>query len=231
MLLAIIPARSGSRGIPKKNLVQLGSVPLIAHSIYAARQSNKTDKVVVSTDSSEIGDVATQWGAQVIDRPSEISGPDSPTESALIHAIDFLSSTGYIPSHCVLLQPTSPFRNPDSIDNGISTLLDNNFDSLLSAEPSHISLWNIGESTAEPQYDFKKRIMRQDSIGHQYRENGSIYAFSTDLLKQTNNRLGGRIGIHKSTQLESLEIDTAFDLWMCRQGIHNNIWKHPLPHI
>ena len=230
-MLAIIPARGGSQGIPKKNIVQLGSVPLIAYSIYAARQSNKIDKVVVSTDSNEIGDIATQWGAQVIDRPSEISGPNSTTESAMIHAVDFLSSTGYIPAYCILLQPTSPFRNPKSIDNAISTLLDNNFDSLLSAEPSHISLWNIGESTAEPQYNFKNRIMRQDSLGHQYRENGSIYAFSTDLLRQTNNRLGGRIGIHKSTELESLEIDTAFDLWMCRQVIDNNIWEHPLPHI
>ena len=95
-MLAIIPARGGSQGIPNKNIVQLGSVPLIAYSIYAARQSNKIDKVVVSTDSNEIGDIATQWGAQVIDRPSDISGPDSPTESALIHAIDSLSSTGYI---------------------------------------------------------------------------------------------------------------------------------------
>ena len=143
-MLAIIPARGGSQGIPNKNIVQLGSVPLIAYSIYAARQSNKIDKVVVSTDSNEISDIATQWGAQVIDRPSDISGPDSPTESALIHAIDSLSSTGYIPSYCILLQATSPFRNPDSIDNAISTLLDNNFDSLLSAEPSHISYGILG---------------------------------------------------------------------------------------
>jgi CMP-N,N'-diacetyllegionaminic acid synthase len=228
-LLAIIPARGGSIGIPKKNLTQLGDVPLIAYSITSALQSSMIDRVVVSTDSDEIAEIAILWGAEVINRPANISGPESTTEATLLHVLDTLAFAEYIPSHSILLQPTSPFRIPGSIDEAFSNLIDHNFDSLLSVEPSHLSLWENGPSTAKANYDFEDRAMRQEVMDRQFRENGSIYAFSTELLRDKNNRLGGRIGLHISTGIESLEIDTMFDLWMCRKVLEDNLWEHALP--
>jgi CMP-N,N'-diacetyllegionaminic acid synthase len=230
-VLAIIPARGGSLGIPMKNLVPLASIPLVAYSIAQARGAARVDRVVVSTDSHEIAEVSEKWGAEVIDRPADISAPESTTESAMIHAINQVECDGYHPTHCVLLQPTSPFRDPGAIDGALAALIDGGFDSLLSVETSHISLWTPGEETATAQYDFENRVMRQEVIDRQRRENGSIYAFTTELLKTTNNRLGGNIALHLSNEVESLEIDTLFDLWVCQQVVENNKWPYPLPQL
>ena len=122
-VLAIIPARGGSKGIPRKNVRPLLGRPLLAHSIEHARQAPSVTRVVVSTDDAEIAAVARRFGAEVVDRPAEISGDAASSESALLHVLDHLrDAEGYEPDLVVFLQATSPLRRPGDVQGAIETL-------------------------------------------------------------------------------------------------------------
>ena len=114
--VAIIPARGGSRGIPRKNLRVIAGKPLLAYTIEHALATPSIDRVVVSTDDVEIGTVAARHGAEVIWRPAEISGDRASSEAALLHALDELAARDdYRPDLVVMLQATSPLRRPDDV--------------------------------------------------------------------------------------------------------------------
>lgn len=119
--LVIIPARSGSKGISGKNIKIIAGKPLIAWSIANACTSRHVDRVIVSTDSNEIADIAKEFGAEVpFLRPESLSDDFATTESAMIHVLNLLESNeGYMPDNVVLLQATSPVRENDSIDQAI----------------------------------------------------------------------------------------------------------------
>ena len=122
-ILAIIPARGGSKGIPRKNLQPLAGKPLLAYTIEHARATPAVTRVVVSTDDVEIASVAQQYGAEVIWRPAEISGDTATSEAALLHALDHLrDNEGYEPDLVVFLQATSPLRRSDDIQRAVETL-------------------------------------------------------------------------------------------------------------
>ncbi len=122
-VLALIPARGGSKGIPAKNLAPLGGLPLIAHAIASARGCPRIGRVVVSTDSATIADEARRRGAEVpFLRPAELSGDESPMLDVLVHAWRTFSSKGEAPSIVALLQPTSPFLRPETIERGLDLL-------------------------------------------------------------------------------------------------------------
>jgi YrbI family 3-deoxy-D-manno-octulosonate 8-phosphate phosphatase len=211
--VAIIPARGGSKGIPKKNLVSLGGRPLISYSIEHAMASHRVDRVVVSTDDDEIADVSTQLGAEVIRRPDELAGDTATSESALLHVLDELHATeGFEPELVVFLQATSPLRRPSDIDSAIELLVRKNADSLFSACATHGFIWRrTREELQSLTYDFRHRQRRQD-IGEDYLENGSIYVFKPEVLRETGNRLGGRIEVFKMDPLDSFQIDGPADL-------------------
>ena len=123
-IIAIIPARAGSKGIPRKNLKLLNGIPLIAYSIIAANQSKMIEKVIVSTDDNEIAEVSSSYGAEIVLRPNEISNDTAQSEDALLHCIDFLKSNfDYIPDLIVFLQATSPLRKKTDIDGAIQKLI------------------------------------------------------------------------------------------------------------
>ncbi|MBI4236643.1 MAG: acylneuraminate cytidylyltransferase family protein, partial [Chloroflexi bacterium] len=124
-VLCIIPARGGSKRLPRKNLALLLGEPLVAHSIRHALEARLVQRVVVSTDDAEIASVAEQHGAEVVRRPAEIAGDTATSESALLHVLDHLERTeSYHPDLVVFLQCTSPVRQRDDIDNAIRALLD-----------------------------------------------------------------------------------------------------------
>ena len=114
--LAVIPARGGSKGIPAKNLQQVGGVPLVCRSIRAAQASNGVGRVVVSTDDDAIAAAAAHEGAGVIRRPAPLAGDTASSESALLHALDVLEEQGPLETELVFLQCTSPFTSGDEID-------------------------------------------------------------------------------------------------------------------
>jgi len=136
--LAIIPARGGSKGIPRKNVLPLAGKPLIAYNIEQARRSQFIRRVVVSTDDAEIAAVARQYGAEVVWRPAEISGDSASSESALLHALEQLrQQENYQPDLLVFLQCTSPHTPAEDIDGTVQALLEQQADSALAVIPFH----------------------------------------------------------------------------------------------
>lgn len=210
-VVAIIPARGGSKGIPRKNVRLLAGKPLLAYTVEQARAAAAVTRVVVSTDDAEIAAVARRYGAEVIDRPAAISGDTATSESALLHALDALGAQGVQPELVVFLQCTSPFRAPGDIDAAVATLRARGADSLLSVVPSHAFLWSERDGRAAPlNYDYRSRPRRQDRAP-EYRENGSIYVFKPWVLRELGNRLGGAIALYIMDEAQGLDIDGPFD--------------------
>ncbi len=211
--LAIIPARGGSRGVPRKNVRMLAGKPLIAYTIQNARAARTVARVVVSTDDPEIGDVATHYGAEVIWRPKELSGDRASSESALLHALDFLSGgEGYDPEICVFLQCTSPLTLPEDIDGVVNTLLEEGADSALSVAPFHYFLWQRGEDgEAVPvHHDKCVRLPRQEREP-QFLETGAVYAMKTRGFRAARHRFFGKTAFYVMPAARCLEIDEPVD--------------------
>ena len=210
-IITIIPARGGSKGLPSKNIRNLANKPLIAHSIINAKEAKLVDRVYVSTDDREIASIATNYGAEIIHRPNELAGDTASSESALIHAVEQIESTDVAIDLVVFLQCTSPIRTATDIDNAIRKVTTESADSLLSVSPSHRFLWQeVDGIAASINYDYRHRLRRQD-MQPQYVENGSIYIFKPWVLKELNNRLGGKIALFPMSEAASWEIDSPFD--------------------
>ena len=217
-ICAIIPARGGSKGVPRKNIQLLAGKPLVAYSIEHALQARQVSRTIVSTEDDEIAKVARQYGAEVVMRPPELATDTASAESVLLHVMSFLEQTeGYTPSLVVLLQPTSPLRKPDDIDNAIDTLNAAGADSLVSCCRSYNFYWRWEDGQLiSVNYDYRDRPRRQD-FTPEYIENGSIYVTKTEILKQHGNRLGGRISLYEMNPLDSLQIDTEEDFLLLEQ--------------
>jgi len=213
--LCIIPARGGSKGIPRKNIKPVAGKPLIAWSIQAALASNTINRLIVSTDDDEIAAVSESYGAEIIRRPPELANDTASSESALVHALEtLLQREQYEPDLVVFLQATSPYRLATDIDGAVHLLLHKNYDSLFSACPEHFTgRWRLDDSgCASPvNFDPANRPRRQDR-GLEYLENGSIYVFKPRILKETGARMGGYIGIYPMPAERSFQIDCPEDV-------------------
>ncbi len=219
-IAAIIPARGGSKGIPRKNLLKLCGRPMIAWSILQARSSEVVDQVFVTSDDDEILKTAEAWGASGIRRPRPLASDTASSESALQHALDWIESRQGLPDLVVFLQATSPLREPEDITGAIRQMESDQADSLLSCAPlEDCFIWQPGsQGYISSNYDYRNRPRRQD-LGEQYLENGSIYLFTPEVLRRYNNRLGGKIAIFlmagwKSTQLDKIELKSLVEWHM-----------------
>jgi len=210
-IIVIIPARGGSKGLPRKNIRSFNNIPLVVHSINYAKECNLVDTIYVSTDDNEIASISSEYGATIIERPQELSGDSATTESAIDHVLSTLEAK---PEIIILLQPTSPFRPKNSLKIALDKFIQNNFDSLLSISPTHHFFWSIDENdNINAQYDYLNRPRRQDLKKENIRfvENGSLYIFTYNHFKSMKNRLGGKIGYIEFDEKYSHEIDTALD--------------------
>ena len=212
-IFCIIPARGGSKGVPKKNIKPFLGQPLITHSIEYANSSELVNRVFVSTDDDAIADIARQAGAEIITRPKDIAGDTASTESAIGHALSWWQAKGLSPDIIVLLQATSPLRPTGSLDQALRHFQNQHFDSLLSISPTHRFFWTINGAEAQAEYDYQHRPRRQDMTAAdiRYVENGSLYIFTVDHFNSSGNRLGGRIGYTIFPEAYSPEIDTLSD--------------------
>lgn len=210
-ITSMIPARGGSKGIPRKNILPIAGQPLISHSLEQAKKSSHVDRTIVSTDDQEIATISKSYGAEVIMRPADISGDTASSESALLHALDYLKETeNYEPDLVVFLQCTSPLRAKDDIDNAITQFQAEDADSLISVSPSHAFLWEKIDGVAQSiNYDYRDRPRRQD-MNPQFRENGSIFIFKPWVLREYNNRLGGKISLYVMDEF-CIDIDSMID--------------------
>ena len=220
-IIGIIPARGGSKGIPRKNIIDFNGKPLIAWSIEQAKQSKYISEVYVSTDSEEIAEISQDFGAKVIIRPDNISGDFATTESALNHLLDCIDlDIDYV----VLLQATSPLRKNNDIDNAIEVIINGKSDSLLSVVDSHKFLWKeINGNLQSINYDYNNRKRRQD-FETEFQENGSFYICKPEILIKQNNRLGGKISKYIMKQWQQFEIDTIEDIEIC-ETMYNKYLK------
>ena len=211
--LAIIPARGGSKGIPQKNIYPLAGKPLLAYTIEHAQQTPDIQRIIVSTDDDSIASVATKYGAEVIQRPTEISGDTASSESALLHVLETLHRTeNYSPDIVVFLQATSPLRQPDDIQKALEKFYVDEADSLLSVTLLAGFLWreDADGSVQSFNYDYHKRPRRQDAP-NDWVENGSIYIFRPKILFETGNRLGGKISIYPMRIWDYFQVDEPND--------------------
>lgn len=224
-IIAIIPARGGSKGIPKKNIIDFCGKPLIAWSIEAALGSKFINDVYVTTDNNEIAMVAQKYGAGIIRRPAELATDTSSSEEAIVHAVSELEKKGAIDA-IVFLQATSPLRERDDLDNAIEELYSKQADSLFSATIlEDFCIWGKEDDSLKSiTFDYKNRGRRQERKPC-YLENGSIYIFKPDILKQYNNRLGGNITFYAMPLWKSYEIDNIEDLETCEYYMQKKILK------
>lgn len=223
-IVCIIPARGGSKGIPKKNIIDVAGKPLIAWSIEQAQNSKYLrNHVYISSDCDEILEVAQKYGANIIKRPDDISGDKASSESALFHAIFEIEKNNNKVDLVVFLQATSPLRESKDIDNAIDELIEKEFDSLFSAselEDFFIWTYDADKNLTSLNYDFLNRKRRQD-VSAQFVENGSIYVFKPKVLFDHNNRLGGKIGMSLMENWKMYEIDSLEDKALCEYYINS----------
>lgn len=215
--VVLIAARGGSKGIPRKNLISFCGKPLLVWSIEAALNAKLVESVWVTSDDDEILSVAERHGAKPIRRPIEFASDTATSEAAWIHALDFWGSKGIEPDVVVAMQATSPLRESSDVDHAIETFRRDKLDSAISG--AKIGDFYIWKKTVEGvwdslNYDYRNRKRRQD-FSVQMVENGSMYLFKPKLLKETGNRLGGKIGICEMEFWKSFEIDDSESLKLC----------------
>jgi len=206
LILGVIPARGGSKSVPRKNVRLLCGKPLIAWSIEAADASSLLDRYVVSTEDSEIAEIAINYGAQVMDRPQELATDEADTLPVLLHVLEQIEAT-----IVVLLQPTSPIRDTDLIDRCIRKFLETGADSLAT-----------GFTCKYVEYG-KNEKRRQDIPGFFY-DDGNVYVIRADLIRQ-GDRYGEHIECVLLDREQNVEIDDEFDFWLSEQVLERRIDK------
>ncbi len=211
----IILARGGSKGIPKKNIIDFCGKPLIAWTIEQCLSSKHIANVWVSSDSKEILNVAEKYGAKTILRPEDISGDLASSESAWLHAIEIIQKDTEI-DLVLAPQVTSPLREVKDIDNAIELFQEENYDSMFSASiADDLFFWQESNNIVDSvNYDYKNRKRRQD-FKEQIIENGSFYLFKPKIIQKEYNRFGGKIGFSKMDFWKMFEIDNIDDIRMC----------------
>ncbi|MDO8125418.1 MAG: acylneuraminate cytidylyltransferase family protein [Candidatus Hermodarchaeota archaeon] len=214
--LAIIPARGGSKGVPRKNIRMLADKPLVCHTIQTALGSQYLDRIIVSTDDKEIAKISIECSAEVpFMRPEELARDETATEPVLQHVVEWLNEKeGYCPEYVVLLQPTSPFLDSAVIDQGIEIIQKETADSLLSVVEDRHFYWKLKDEQIQPEYTERKR--RQE-LTPKFRENGALYITKREILMKLHNRLGGKIAYVIMEEIDSIEIDTEFDFWLAEK--------------
>ncbi len=217
LTVAIIPARGGSKQVPRKNLQRVGGVPLVERAVRAAAAAAGIDLVVVSTDDDEIAAVATAARARVIRRPAELSGDTATSESAILHALDELEAGGDRVEIVAFLQATSPFIPSDALAAAVEEIRADRADSVFAAHETYGFLWredNRGEAVAI-NHEAAHRPRRQDREPH-HLETGAFYVFRAAGFRESRHRFFGRIRIAAVPEWTAIEIDDADQLRVAR---------------
>ena len=211
-VLAVIPARGGSKGLPRKNLAELGGKPLIAWTIEAALSSSFVDRVVVSSDSQEIIDVARELGADVpFVRPSHLARDDTPTWDTLVHALEQVPSFDLV----VLLQPTSPLRTTADIDAATQMSVERGSPVVgvsVASKPPEWLYYASEQGTLEPVLPRQSAVRRRQEARPALAINGAIYVASAQRLLDNKGFIGPDTLAYEMPAHRSVDIDNELDL-------------------
>ncbi len=214
--IAIIPARGGSKGIPNKNLATVSGQTLVARAIEAATKCPSITRIVVTSDDQMILNEAKRFGIETVRRPKEIADDDSPIESAIIHALVESESLAPLPKILVLLQPTSPLRNPTRLENAIRYFAESGeYGAIFGVIPvtHHPSkmLIRIG-STVRPFTTVDELSAPRQQLPDVVRQSGSIYIANVDRFRIEQTLFLPPVGWLEVDEFEAIDIDQPADL-------------------
>ncbi|MFT4848163.1 MAG: CMP-N,N'-diacetyllegionaminic acid synthase [Sediminicola sp.] len=226
--LVVIPARGGSKGVPRKNIKELAGKPLIYYTIEAAREVFNDEHITVSTDDKEIKEVVEKTGLQVpFLRPEELATDEAGTQEVLMHAINFSEQNGYHPDTLILLQPTSPFRTAKHLQSALEIYHDN-LDMVVS----------VKETKSNPYYalfeedkdGFLKKskegnFTRRQDVPKVWEFNGAIYVINIKALKAQSISGFSKINKYEMNEISSIDIDNLIDFtfanFLITRNYHN----------
>ena len=194
-ILGVIPARGGSKGVPRKNIRSIAGKPLLVWTIEAAQQCKLLRRWVVSTEDAEINEIASRHGAEVLQRPREFATDEASIVSVLQHALEEIPA-----DVVVVLPPTSPIRHNGLIDKCIEKFFDEDADSL-------------GTVHKDYSYEYGQDMPRRQEIRPRLVDNGNVYVICAEVIR-SGRWLGERLAVCETTREEGVEIDDEFDLWL-----------------
>lgn len=215
--VAVIPARGGSKGIPRKNLKPFLGKPLLAWQVEACLQSQVFDAVYVSTEDEEIAQVAMELGAKVHARSPEAAQDTASSEMVLLEFLEWMARKGEKPTYVCMPQATSPLTLPEDYCQAYDKLTQNDADSVLSVCREHVFLWRPADERGNLRahnYDPKTRPRRQDWNGELI-ENGAFYLSKVDVVLRDQCRLGSKVLAVEMPKHRSVDIDAVDDFKVC----------------
>ena len=222
-ILAIIPARGGSKGIPGKNIKQFAGKPLIVHSIETSLKCPLVTSTVVSTDDDKIAEVSIAHGAQVIKRPDELATDASLVIDAIKYTVRKVEEEGDEIDIVILLEPTSPFRRAEDLEKCIQVLLENKADSVATFTSSDISpnrLWRVSEGIVEPYIEGAVPWLPRQKQPKAHELTGQIYGLSKKVLFEKEDSISlllGRKSAVITPRETALDIDTELDFMVAEK--------------
>ena len=230
-ILAIIPARGGSKRLPRKNILDLAGKPLIAWTIEAALKSKYIDRVIVSTDDDEIANISKKYGADVpFMRPNELATDETQSIYAVIDLINTLKVYDDNYDYVILLQPTSPLRTAKDIDKAFRLLIKSEIDAVISVcKSEHSPLWSNKLPKDMDMSNFISESIRNNrsqDLEQYYRLNGAIYICNIQrLLNEKTFNIKSKCKAYVMNRENSIDIDTIDDLDMARFQVDKSVVK------
>lgn len=216
--LAVIPARGGSKSVPRKNIRSLAGRPLLAWTMDQVKAVANIDDAVVSTDDEEIAAVARAGKTDVVIRPAELATDTAPTEWALLHALDALEAQGEPPfDYVIVLEPTSPFRRPETIRRCMATIVERDGQSLLTIAPTLGNIGKLEDGFFRPLNPGSPR--RRQDRQPLYVESSTVYVASVAYLRETGTLVCPNWLAEVVHETETLDINTESDFVVAERFI------------
>lgn len=223
-ICTIITARGGSKGIPRKNIKLLNEKPVIAYSIESSTKNNLT--TYVTTEDYEIAKISSEYGAEVINRPPELAEDNSTSVDVILHSLNYLEKKDELPDFFVLLQPTSPLRTKEDVENAINLFIKNECDALISVcEIDHTSMLSlkIENKFLVPNCDKTFLKTRRQELPTYYSPNGAIYITTPESLRKTKTFYPKKTIPYLMPKERSVDLDNPFDFKLAEFLLKNKI--------
>ncbi len=215
-VLSIIPARGGSKGLPRKNIINLAGKPLISWTIEASLASDYINKTVVSSEDDEILKIAQYYGSDIIRRPSELSRDSTNSELVIKHVLDEFANDNIVFDYVVLLQPTSPLRSADNIDSAFRILFDNDATAIISVCEINNKVLKAFRKTDNGYMEGIANnffpFMRRQDLPSVFMPNGAIYIIKTNIFLQNNQLFTDKTLPYEMPENISIDVDTLEDI-------------------
>lgn len=217
-ILGVITARGGSKGVPGKNIKEIGGKPLIVYSIEVGSKSKLITDLIVSTDDEEIAEVAKKWGARVpFLRPSELSGDDIPHLPVMQHALrEMEKENGVLYDYCVILQPTSPLRTSEDIDETLRKLISSGAESAVTVvrvvHGHPVTIKKLDSDRVLPYSIPEEEGTRRQDFPAAYRRSSAVYAMRRDTIMKKNRLYGDYIVGHETPKERFIDINEPVDM-------------------